>query len=406
MPRFGRRQTIGGGGLRPLPPLYPGSQFPTPIYPYYQGTPDPGMEHPVQPSVMTPQAPVEPPRGGLSEEPQGGLARFLGNVQKGIELVTTNPIYQRLWAGAVSGQANDPMAGPAALAQMRPPPPSLSDHLTQLRIRQTEQSMLQDANKRRLEDEMGRAFAAGDYARAGEIYAQLNPGKAYERKMAPQTAPQTRRINLPNGLVQAQEWDATAGRYVDVGPPGRMSPLAEVNIGGNKGPEWGPFSGLVDRYQKEAAQYLASIEAIPRMRALAAEDNAAADMQLIYAVAKARDPGSVVREGEVDFAKASGSKVEELAQAAKEWTKSGKLSPVMRDRLIGAMATDLRAQLPAERARRERYRKFAEQYAVPYDLMFPPSDSIEAQLERAGVSEVAGNRRVLSKEEAEAEGLE
>jgi hypothetical protein len=59
------------------------------------------------------------PAGGLADKTLGGLTKFMTNVNKGIERVLTNPLYERAWSGMVSGMSGDPMAGPLAVQQLR-----------------------------------------------------------------------------------------------------------------------------------------------------------------------------------------------------------------------------------------------------------------------------------------------
>lgn len=69
---------------------------------------------------MTPEEPAQSaPQGGLASKAFGGLAKFLDNVNRGVEIVTSNPLYQRAWSGFVSGAVGDPMAGPFALQQIQ-----------------------------------------------------------------------------------------------------------------------------------------------------------------------------------------------------------------------------------------------------------------------------------------------
>lgn len=69
---------------------------------------------------MVPEEPAQPnPVGGLASKAFGGLSKFLDDVNRGVEVVMSHPLYQRAWSGLVSGTVGDPMAGPMALQSIQ-----------------------------------------------------------------------------------------------------------------------------------------------------------------------------------------------------------------------------------------------------------------------------------------------
>jgi hypothetical protein len=67
-----------------------------------------------------------------------------------------------------------------------------------------------------------------------------------------------------------------------------------------------------------------------------APDNAQGDLAVVYSFAKAMDPGSVVREGEMDMANATASQVQQVNQMIQSITAGKRLPPEVRVHLIDA----------------------------------------------------------------------
>jgi hypothetical protein len=70
--------------------------------------------------------------------------------------------------------------------------------------------------------------------------------------------------------------------------------------------------------------------------AMKAPDNAQGDLAVVYSFAKAMDPGSVVREGEMDMANATASQVQQVNQMVQAITAGKRLPPAVRVHLIDA----------------------------------------------------------------------
>jgi hypothetical protein len=72
-------------------------------------------------------------------------------------------------------------------------------------------------------------------------------------------------------------------------------------------------------------------------KALKAPDTPQGDLAIIYSFAKAMDPGSVVREGEMDMATATASLPQEYRAAALKLSEGKRLPPQVRQGLIESL---------------------------------------------------------------------
>lgn len=86
----------------------------------------------------------------------------------------------------------------------------------------------------------------------------------------------------------------------------------------------------VKNYRSILPQYTAAIQA---------EDNQAGDLQLVYAFGKIMDPGSVVREGELDMASSAGGLGQRLQGYISGLKGGGRLTPEIRQQLLGEIRT-------------------------------------------------------------------
>lgn len=165
------------------------------------------MADEIRRGFMVPEQPATPePRGGLASDPLGGLAKFVGDVNRGLEVVMSNPIYHRLWAGAVSGQANNPMAGPAALAQLQQKDPAKS-HLELLREKQLSDTIADSERKRGREERLRQAYASGDQRSIEAALFDADPTGSAQRMTAQKAAPALKQVMTPDGprYVTAEE---------------------------------------------------------------------------------------------------------------------------------------------------------------------------------------------------------
>lgn len=143
--------------------------------------------------------PAPEPQGGLASRAMGGLSKFLGDVNRGIEVVMSSPLYQRAWSGFVSGQTGDPLAGPMALEALKQSSLSRQTQRMENDWQQTQMDRENEAytNERQLAllrqkqtQELQDAMAAGDRTRAGAAYAALDPEGAAKLFLAPPAAAQ------------------------------------------------------------------------------------------------------------------------------------------------------------------------------------------------------------------------
>jgi len=91
-----------------------------------------------------------------------------------------------------------------------------------------------------------------------------------------------------------------------------------------------------------------------------APDNGYGDMNLIYAVGKILDPGSVVREGELALTIAAGSPMQRLLGTTRFTTENGgRLTPKARQQIIGMLQGRVGAIEDAYNRERERFSQYA-----------------------------------------------
>lgn len=103
-----------------------------------------------------------------------------------------------------------------------------------------------------------------------------------------------------------------------------------------------PASGEVTSKLRNEIQGLPSYKNIAQaapvyksMTEAAGRDNRAADVNLIYGMAKIMDPGSVVRESEMTVAQAIATLPQQLQAALKsQMTESGRLTPELRQMIM------------------------------------------------------------------------
>lgn len=175
---------------------------------------------------------------------------------------------------------------------------------------------------------------------------------------------ETRRVDRDRDVV-TEEWDgggwkeiAKAPRWAPEKPP--VDPLVEVVDPKNPrqtimvprsqaAGKSGPGSLTRDRQDREDADGIRKeFNSLPEVKAYKAvvpiiesvkkaKDDPAGDLALVYGVGKVLDPDSVVREGEMTLVLKSGSILERVLGSARVNFGKGRLSPAMRQRLIGML---------------------------------------------------------------------
>jgi hypothetical protein len=119
--------------------------------------------------------------------------------------------------------------------------------------------------------------------------------------------------------------------------------------------------GLRQEYNAlpEVKNYSAAIQSLGT--ALKAPDSPQGDLSIVYAFAKAMDPGSVVREGEMDMATATASIPQAYQADVARLTQGKRLPPAVRTGLIEAMRQSVGGLRQNYDQQRGRYESLAKQ---------------------------------------------
>jgi hypothetical protein len=108
-------------------------------------------------------------------------------------------------------------------------------------------------------------------------------------------------------------------------------------------------------------------------RAATAEDTRAGDISIIYALGKIFDPGSVVREGELQLSMQAAPWLQQIVSNAKsQITGEGRLSPALRAELVRAMNGQVEALRAPYVQERERYSGYATDFGFTSDSVVGP----------------------------------
>lgn len=220
--------------------------------------------------------PAQEPRGGLASEAIGGLSKFLGDVNRGIEVVMSHPLYQRAWSGFVSGQTGDPTAGPRALAQMQQ---SAIDQRTQAALMDRrkidwqredeayttgrENALLRQRNIERLQQ----ALAGGDQYGVRSGLAALDPVKAAEGFLAPPKTPTIKPVMTPEGPRYVKAEDAIGMRPYErggivVGVDANGNPIVKIGESGDMSGLTNTVKSGVQEKQFNAERAISRLESI------------------------------------------------------------------------------------------------------------------------------------------------
>lgn len=196
---------------------------------------------------------------------------------------------------------------------------------------------------------------------------------AREAGATPEQRAQAARIDL--GLepraVAMREQNAPSG--YEYGPDGNLRAIP----GGPADPA-GPnlrrnSTALRKEYedQKAVADYRLVLPVY--QRAVTAEDTRAGDISIIYALGKIFDPGSVVREGELQLSMQAAPWLQQLtSNINSQITGAGRLSPALRAELVRAMEGQVDAlRMPYEQER-GRYSQYATDFGFTADSVVGP----------------------------------
>ena len=187
-----------------------------------------------QPMMMPPMETEQPaPRGGLASKAIGGLSTFLENVNRGIDVVRSNPLYASVWSGLVSGMAGDPAAGPMAYQALRQSAlnqrmqqqeidsygkPTIQDELAQLRVdRMRKRDQARDALASKLMQDPRNVSDA-------EMYA-ADPDAWVKSRLSPQSVGKPVQVLRDGKPVYVSPADAIGMEPVP------RAPLVQNNVG-------------------------------------------------------------------------------------------------------------------------------------------------------------------------------
>jgi hypothetical protein len=132
------------------------------------------------------------------------------------------------------------------------------------------------------------------------------------------------------------------------------------------------MNGLRKQFEAEAP--VATYRTILPMLASAyrAGPGGAGDLDIVYAVGKVMDPGSVVREGELQMANTTGSAGQQLAGYYKQITEGGKLTEEVRKGLLNELRVRGAAIADAYNQRRAFYKDLSSRHGInPEDIVGP-----------------------------------
>jgi len=103
------------------------------------------------------------------------------------------------------------------------------------------------------------------------------------------------------------------------------------------------------------------------------DTSGASDLNLIYALGKALDPNSVVREGELELAAGTGSLGEKLKGYYKSTSVGGKLTPEVKQDLLRQIESRTYAQKKQYESAKKQYTSIANKYKLdPSELFIEP----------------------------------
>jgi hypothetical protein len=174
-----------------------------------------------------------------------------------------------------------------------------------------------------------------------QLYGQFaKPTETYEPVMGPDGKPVAQRNSLTNKL---EAYPQPKDSFEPVlGPDGK--PAAQKNTATGKiesVPEMGPKLDDISGLRKEIQQlpsYKNIAQAAPIYKSMtnaAGRDTRAADVNMIYGLAKIMDPASVVRESEMSVAQAVATLPQYLqANVMSQIEKTGRLSPDVRQAIM------------------------------------------------------------------------
>jgi hypothetical protein len=187
-------------------------------------------------------------------------------------------------------------------------------------------------------------------------YANKNPFAVYGSPRTP--PPQT-----PAQSQQDQLQVAHLGQQIEQVPLQNANTRVNIEQGQASihNQKFNQNQGLRQEYNNlpEVKNYSVALQSLGT--ALKAPDSPQGDLAVIYAYAKAADPGSVVREGEMDMANATASLPQQYQAAAQRLTQGKRLPPEVRTGLIETMRQSVGGMRQVYDQQRGRYSSLAQE---------------------------------------------
>lgn len=223
-----------------------------------------------------------------------------------------------------------------------------------------------------------RSPASGEFltlAASEGIRLQQNP---YAKYANPYTVYGSPRTPSPQTDAQAQKdtLDVTKSQLdIANNPLDRESKRTSIeqNRASMENQQFNRNQGLRQEYNAlpEVKNYSVALQSLGT--ALKAPDTPQGDLATIYAYAKAADPGSVVREGEMDMATATASLPEKWRADALRLTQGKRLPPEVRLGLVETMRQAVAGLRQVYDQQRSRYEGLAQQNGFdPQSIIGPP----------------------------------
>jgi hypothetical protein len=157
-----------------------------------------------------------------------------------------------------------------------------------------------------------------------------------QRAKGPQ-APKTRELKIGNEVV-TEEMDPATGEWRVIARGGRFAPPQNINVN-TTDPNALPLDiakferDLAGDWEKNTQSASDAIRVHQTITTGLQANNGLGDLAAIYGFVKSLDPGSVVREGEIDLMNSAKSIVEQMKGTAERAQRGNLFTPEMRARM-------------------------------------------------------------------------
>ena len=239
-----------------------------------------------------------------------------------------------------------------------------------------------------LEELMSRYFPAAEETKVvGEGAALVGPG-GEELYKNPGAAAGVKFQNLPGGGMMAYT--------PDINSPTGFRELKRWDSAPDMTDLWSSTDDIRNDWES-TTEYQNWIDVRPRLegaRSAINTDTAAADLNIIYALAKAMDPGSVVREGEFKLTAATQSPAQQMIGWF-NWVvnSGGRLTPPQRREFLAEIERLSKEHFRAYKHQEEKFRTIAGARGLPANQIFgtqPDSYVTDMDPNQAGVGQAPG----------------